>query len=152
MNNFPSRLRELMHDQKLTQQALAEKASTSQTSVMRWLSGAARPHPRALAELAVALGVRPAWLAEGTEPRDLSYAMRKGKRIDDSTLREESPRYAQTNGRSSSSLALLEDKELWELVEGLPHMIASATNDTVRQRLASDAEQAAHELRERTNR
>jgi transcriptional regulator with XRE-family HTH domain len=152
-NNFPIRLRELMEDQQLTQQALAEKANTSQTSVMRWLAGSSRPHPRALADLAVALGVRPAWLEDGTEPRDLPLAMRKGKKLDiKNDLRiSESGQQQYFRGGPQSEMEQLSLEELIDIVEGMPSQISMANNPTVRSRLVADAEAAARELRVRSS-
>jgi hypothetical protein len=65
MNNFPVRLRALMDAQGLTQQALAQRARTSQASIFRYLSAGVRPQPKAMADLALALGVHPEWLNTG---------------------------------------------------------------------------------------
>lgn len=156
MKNFAARLRVLMEEQRLTQETLAAKAETSQTSVMRWCKGQSLPHANALPKLALALGVRPAWLIDGVEPRSLPVAMTRGQRLPDPAemrLRETSqpPVYTTTNSNlATAPIERLDDHELWELIEGYPQMIATASNDTVRHRLASDAEAAASELKRRS--
>jgi transcriptional regulator with XRE-family HTH domain len=80
-DHFPERLQNLLVERGLSQHALAQKIGTTQSSVQAWLKGA-KPRARTLVDLAVALGVRPAWLADGEEPRELPIAMRQGQRIE----------------------------------------------------------------------
>jgi transcriptional regulator with XRE-family HTH domain len=71
MNNFPTRLDSLMKSLGLTQAALAHKAQTSQASIYRYLKQNVKPQPKALLDLAHALGVSPHWLETGQGDKHL---------------------------------------------------------------------------------
>jgi len=151
MKHFSDRLDQLLNERgRGAAAALAEVCGVDRGYISKLQHGSAsNPSEHVIRCMANFFGVNVSWLRDGKEPR-LSRLADSISDKSENILREQGSRFGAVKGGAVSSVTTLETNELWELVEGLPHMIASATNETVKQRLANDAEAAAHELRERT--
>jgi transcriptional regulator with XRE-family HTH domain len=87
MKNFSERLQTLMDEQFITQADLARMLRTSQSTVLRWLTGSA-PRARMLADLAHALNTTPVWLAEGRGTRKLEPEDAPAQRIAETDMQQ----------------------------------------------------------------
>lgn len=155
MNNFSARLKSLMESQGLTQQALAERAKTSQASIYRYLSKGVIPQPKMLYDLAAALGVNPGWLETGKgdkhAPPDLRQTRPGLALLGQSTrLQAEIPPEVQAVLQDShaSPFASHSEEEIWLYIAETAS--AAPGEKPLNQRLyISNISEATNELRRR---
>lgn len=155
MKQFSARLSQLISEHgRGSASSLARACGVDRAYISRLQHGAATaPSQDVIRKAAQFFGVNVGWLRDGIEPRLAAVSP------SDNRVNEPSGRYGSASAPivNNSNLATapvnkLDEHELWELVQGYPFMIASAGNDTVRHRLASDAEAAAIELKTRISR
>jgi len=58
------------------QREIAERLGISESAVSYWASGVNQPECERIPEIAYAIGVYPAWLAWGHEPKELGESLR----------------------------------------------------------------------------
>lgn len=69
MSDFGTRLRETMHEAKVSQKALSEKVGVSDAYISMLCSNKNNPSKRTIDDIASALGVNSEWLISGTGPK-----------------------------------------------------------------------------------
>lgn len=80
MNKLAERLKLAMEEGGFTQASLAEAAGVAQPSIWKIVSGRTKSSSR-IVEIATVLGVRPEWLASGTEPMRVDGVLAGDKQV-----------------------------------------------------------------------